>query len=111
MAEVYIKLGDRAKTKECLNLAGVIYLEREMHDRAESVFNEIISLNPDTTNVYNSLGIIYRRQNRHADAVKVYRKAIKIDPADENIHFNMGRAYLEMGLNDLARECFERASP
>jgi tetratricopeptide (TPR) repeat protein len=109
MAEVYIKLGDRASAERCLNLAGEIFLEREMHDRAESVFNEIISLNPDTTNVYNSLGIIYRRQNRHADAVKVYRKAIKIDPADENIHFNMGRAYLEMGLNDLARECFERA--
>jgi len=109
MAEVYIRLGETVMAQKYLNMAGEIFLEREMHDRAESVFNEIIALNPDTTNVYNSLGILYRRQNRHADAVKVYQKAVKIDPRDENIHFNMGRAYLEMGQNYRARECFERA--
>ena len=43
------------------------------------------------------------------DAVKVYQKAVKIDPNDENIHFNMGRAYLEMGENLLAKECFINA--
>ncbi|HOS96762.1 MAG TPA: tetratricopeptide repeat protein, partial [Deltaproteobacteria bacterium] len=109
MAEVYIKMGNNEMAEKYLNMAGEIFLERDMHDQAESIFNEIISLNPNTTNVYNSLGIIYRRQNRHADAVKVYQKAVKIDPEDENIHFNMGRAYLEMGQNHLARECFIRA--
>ncbi|HOJ13853.1 MAG TPA: tetratricopeptide repeat protein [Deltaproteobacteria bacterium] len=109
MAEVYIKLGDKAMAEKYLNMAGEIFLEREMHEKAESVFNEIIALNPETTNVYNSLGILYRRQNRHADAVKVYQKAVKIDPEDENIHFNMGRAYLEMGQHELARQCFKKA--
>lgn len=109
MAEVYIRMGNNEMAEKYLNMAGEIYLERDMHEKAESIFNEIISLNPDTTNVYNSLGIIYRRQNRHADAVKVYQKAIKIDPEDENIHFNMGRAYLEMNQVHLAKECFIRA--
>lgn len=109
MAEVYIKMGNNELAEKYLNMAGEIFLERDMHEKAESIFNEIISLNPNTTNVYNSLGIIYRRQNRHADAVKVYQKAIKIDPADENIHFNMGRAYLEMTQAHLAKECFIQA--
>lgn len=109
MAEVYIKMNNNEMAEKYLNMAGEIFLERDMHEKAESIFNEIISLNPNTTNVYNSLGIIYRRQNRHADAVKVYQKAIKIDPADENIHFNMGRAYLEMEEPHLAKECFIRA--
>jgi len=109
MAEVYKKMGDTEMARKFLNMAGEILMERDMHEQAESIFNEIISLNPDTTNVYNSLGIIYRRQSRHADAVKVYRKAVKIDPGDENIHFNMGRAYLEMGETLLAKECFMNA--
>ncbi len=109
MADVYKTMGNHDMAKKFLNMAGDIYMERDMHEQAESIFNEIISLNPDTTNVYNSLGIIYRRQSRHADAVKVYRKAVKIDPDDENIHFNMGRAYLEMGETLLAKECFINA--
>jgi tetratricopeptide (TPR) repeat protein len=109
MAEVFVKMGDNTMAEKYLNMAGEIFLERDMHEKAEGIFNEIISLNPDTTNVYNSLGIIYRRQNRHADAVKVYQKAVKIDPKDENIHFNMGRAYLEMGETLLAKESFINA--
>lgn len=109
MAEVYIKMGNNEMAEKYLNMAGEIFLERDMHEKAESIFNEIIALNPNTTNVYNSLGIIYRRQSRHADAVKVYQKAVKIDPADENIHFNMGRAYLEMGQITLAKDCFVQA--
>jgi tetratricopeptide (TPR) repeat protein len=109
MAEVYVKMGNNEMAEKYLNMAGEIFLERDMHEKAESIFNEIIALNPNTTNVYNSLGIIYRRQNRHGDAVKVYQKAVKIDPSDENIHFNMGRAYLEMGETLLAKECFIKA--
>ncbi len=109
MAEVFVKMGNNTMAEKYLNMAGEIFLERDMHEKAEGIFNEIISLNPDTTNVYNSLGIIYRRQNRHADAVKIYKKAVKIDPKDENIHFNMGRAYLEMGENQLAKESFINA--
>ena len=51
-----------------------------MHDKAEGIFNELLTLNPNTLNVYNSLGIIYRRQNRLDEAVKLYQKAIKISP-------------------------------
>jgi tetratricopeptide (TPR) repeat protein len=106
MAGVYLKMGNKEMAEKYLNMAGEIFLDREMHDQAESIFNELLIINPNTINVYNSLGIIYRRQNRLEDAVKLYQKAIKISPDDENIHFNMGRAYLDMGNPQIAKRCF-----
>ncbi|OPZ59658.1 MAG: hypothetical protein BWY87_00892 [Deltaproteobacteria bacterium ADurb.Bin510] len=109
MAEVCRKMGNLKMAEKYLQLAGEIYLEREMHESAESIFNEIIEINPETLNVYNSLGIIYRRQNRHQDAITLYEKAVKIDPYDENIHFNMGRAYLDLHNPEMAQKCFAKA--
>lgn len=109
MAEVYIKMGRIDMAEKYLQMAGDIFLEREMHENAESIFNEILKLNPETINVYNSLGILYRRQNRVEDAIKLYEKAIKINPNDENVHFNLGRAYLELKNSQLAKKCFIKA--
>ena len=109
MADVYVKMGNKDMAEKYLQMAGEIFLEREMHESAESVFNEILQIKPDTINVYNSLGILYRRQNRTEDAIKLYEKAIKINPHDENIHFNMGRAYLDLENPQMARKCFTNA--
>jgi tetratricopeptide (TPR) repeat protein len=109
MADVYVKMGNKDMAEKYLQMAGDIFLEREMHESAESVFNEILQIKPDTINVYNSLGILYRRQNRTADSIKLYEKAIKINPSDENIHFNMGRAYLDLENPQMAKKCFLKA--
>ncbi len=109
MAEVYVKMGNRDMAEKYLQMAGEIFMEREMHENAESVFNEILRIKPDTINVYNSLGILYRRQNRFEDSIKLYEKAIKISPDDENIHFNMGRAYLDLDNARMAKKCFLNA--
>jgi tetratricopeptide (TPR) repeat protein len=109
MADVYVKMGNKDMAEKYLQMAGDIFLEREMHESAESVFNEILQLKPDTINVYNSLGILYRRQNRLEESIKLYQKAIKINPHDENIHFNMGRVYLDMDNAQMAKKCFVNA--
>ncbi len=109
MAGVHLRMGNQGLVAKYLNVAGEFFREREKHDKAESIFHEILAINPNTINVYNSLGIIYRRQNRLEDAVKLYQKAIKISPEDENIHFNMGRAYLDMGNPQIAKRCFAQA--
>lgn len=107
MAEIYLlQMGDKVMAEKYLQLAGEIFLEREMHESAEGIFNEILKINPETINVYNSLGIIYRRQNRFEDAIINYQKALKIDPKDENIYFNLGRAYLDLNNPQMARRSF-----
>ena len=40
--------------------AGEIYMEKNMSKEAEIAFQEVLKLNPNTTNIYNSLGILYR---------------------------------------------------
>jgi len=109
MADVYLRMSNKDMAEKYLQMAGDIFLEREMHENAEGIFNEILKINPDTINVYNSLGILYRRQHRYKDSIVLYSKAIKINPTDENIHFNMGRAYLELDNIQMARKCFIKA--
>ncbi len=109
MADVYLRMDNKQMAEQYLQMAGEIFLEREMHESAESIFNEILAINPDTINVYNSLGIIYRRQHRFQDALIQYQKAVKISPTDENIYFNMGRVYLELNNPDMAKKCFIKA--
>ncbi|MBN1637306.1 MAG: tetratricopeptide repeat protein [Deltaproteobacteria bacterium] len=109
MAAVYLKIDNKDMAQKYLQMAGNIFLEREMHESAESIFNMILKINPETINVYNSLAILYRRQNRFKEAVSLYEKAIKINPKDENVLFNMGRAYLDHKNIQMAKHCFQKA--
>lgn len=109
MGECFAKLGQPEQAEEHMGKAAAIYMEREMDDSAELIFNKVLKLNPDTINVYNSLGIIYRRQGRFQDAVKQYQKALKVNPQNENIYYNLGRIYYDTQLYTEAREMINKA--
>jgi tetratricopeptide (TPR) repeat protein len=70
-------------------------MDRNEDNKAEEVYETVLKLRPDTTNVFNSLGIIYRRQGRLDDALNQYKKALLVHPHDENIFFNLSRIYLD----------------
>lgn len=103
MGEVYEKLGAMSESRECLQKAAEIYLEKNKDEKAEETFLKILEINPDTPNVFNSLGIVYRRQKRYEDSIKIYQRAVKVNPQDERILYNMARSYL--GLRDTAAAC------
>ena len=109
IGEVYIKKGEPRQAEQYFQKAGDIFLERDQDDEAEESFNEVLKLNPETTNVYNSLGILHRKRKSFKDAVRMYEAALKIDPADENIYYNLGRAMLEDKRIDDARLMFNQA--
>ncbi len=94
MGEAYTKLGKMDEAEICFQKAGEIYMDRNEDNKAEEVYETVLKLRPDTTNVYNSLGIIYRRQGRMEDAEKQYQKALCVHPDDENIYFNLSRIYI-----------------
>ncbi len=102
LGEVYEKIGQNEKAENMMQRAGEIYMEKSMSKEAEIAFNEVLKLNPNTTNIYNSLGILYRRNREFSKAINAYEKALKIDSEDENILFNLGRACFEAGLLDQA---------
>ena len=104
MGLVYQMMGRTEEARVSLEKAAEIHLERNQNDEAEEIFNAVIKLRPDTTNVYNSLGIIYRRQGRLDDALKAYEKALKVHQDDECIHFNAARVHLDMNNPVLAQK-------
>ncbi|KIX11541.1 tetratricopeptide repeat protein [Dethiosulfatarculus sandiegensis] len=104
MGECYLKLGRKKLAEKSMHHAAEIYMEKQMDDNAEQILQQVLSFNPDTTNVFNSLGIIYRRQGRYQKAIDQYLKALKVNPGDENIYYNLGRIYYETNKYQKAKE-------
>jgi tetratricopeptide (TPR) repeat protein len=109
MGLIYQKLGRVDDAQHCLERAADLHLTLKEENEAEEILNAVLTLRPDTTNVYNSLGIIYRRQGRLDEALKAYEKALKVHPEDENIYFNVSRVYLESKDKAKAQECLKKA--
>ena len=109
MGLIYHKLGREEEARNSLETAAEIHMERNQNSEAEEIFNTVLTLRPDTTNVYNSLGIIYRRQGRLEEALKAYEKALKVHKDDEFIYFNTARVHLDMGNLLLAQNCLRHA--
>ena len=109
MGLIYQKLGKEEEAKNSLELAAEIHMERNQDSEAEEVFNTVLTLRPDTTNVYNSLGIIYRRQGRLDEALKAYEKALKVHRNDEFIYFNIARVHLDLGDSQAAQDYLRQA--
>ncbi len=97
LGEVYLKTGQKDRAEEMMQRAGEVYMEQNKTREAEIAFQEVLKLNPNTTNIYNSLGILYRRNKQYEKAITAYEKALRVDPEDENIFFNLGRACIEAG--------------
>ena len=109
IGDVYIKKGEPSQAEQYFQKAGDIFLERDQDNAAEESFNEVLKLNPETTNVYNSLGILHRKRKNFKEAVRMYEAALKIDTTDENIYYNLGRAMLEDKRVDDAKSMFNHA--
>jgi tetratricopeptide (TPR) repeat protein len=101
MGLIYQRMGRIEEAQINLERAAGLHMVLNQETEAEEILNTVLTLRPDTTNVYNTLGIIYRHQGRLQEAVAAYAKALKVHPDDENIFFNMARVYIDM--NDIPR--------
>jgi Flp pilus assembly protein TadD len=109
MGLIYQKLGRLDEAQGCLERAADLHLILKEENEAEEILNTVLSLRPDTTNVYNSLGILYRRQGRLDEALSAYQKALKVHPDDENIYFNLSRVFLDKNDKFQAQDSLRKA--
>ncbi|MDR3154486.1 MAG: tetratricopeptide repeat protein [Deltaproteobacteria bacterium] len=109
MGLIYQRLGRIDDAQLNLERAAELHMVLNQESEAEEILNTVLTLRPNTTNVYNTLGIIYRHQGRLQEAVGAYDKARKVHPDDENIFFNLARVYID--LNDIpnAQEALRKA--
>jgi tetratricopeptide (TPR) repeat protein len=109
MGLIYQKLGKIDEAQRNLEHAAELHMVLNQETEAEEILNTVLTLRPNTTNVYNTLGIIYRHQGRLQEAVSAYQKALKVHPDDENIFFNMARVYIDMKEVQQAQEALRKA--
>jgi tetratricopeptide (TPR) repeat protein len=96
MGLIYKRMGQLEEAQRNLERAAELHMVLNQENEAEEILNTVLTLRPNTTNVYNTLGIIYRHQGRLQESVSAYEKARKVHPEDENILFNMARVYIDL---------------
>ncbi|MDR2352051.1 MAG: tetratricopeptide repeat protein [Deltaproteobacteria bacterium] len=109
MGVIYQKLGNIDVAQQYLEHAAELHMVLNQETEAEEILNTVLTLRPNTTNVYNTLGIIYRRQGKLQEAVGAYEKAMKVHPNDENILFNLARVYIDLKNIPKAQQFLKKA--
>src|ERR1700736_5090869 len=60
--------------------------------RAEQLFRQYLSQNPNSAEALSNLGAICARREQFSEAVAFYEKALKANPKLAPVHFNMAVA-------------------
>ncbi|MCH7987832.1 MAG: tetratricopeptide repeat protein [Planctomycetes bacterium] len=78
-------------------------------ERAESLYREIVRIDPGHASAYHLLGVAAHQQNHNQTAIDCLQKAIHIDPARAPAHFYLGNVLIEQSRLDEAADCFRQA--
>jgi len=76
---------------------------------AETLYRQILTVEPNHADVLHHLGIIAHQAGRHDLALELIRKSIILQPHNPAAHFNLGEAYRTMGRFDEAVASYRRA--
>lgn len=99
----------RGKTyeSECSLGAADMYYSARKFDEAAELYEKVLTLNPDSYNVYINLSDLYRNENRFDLAIMTLRRAIKKYPSDGALLSNLSWNY---SLADRPTEAVEAAT-
>ncbi len=75
-------------------------------DVAETIYREILSLQPENAHVIHLLGVIALQKGRAAEACELIEAAIQRDDSQALFHSNLGEALRLLGRLDEAEKCF-----
>ena len=88
---------------------GIQYLENENYENAIKLFNEGISLDPNSSILYNYKGDALLKLEKYEEAIKSYDEALKINPEYFDVLKDKGRVYDALGSFDKAIDCYDKA--
>jgi len=82
---------------EARNNLAKVYLKKGMLNEAIACFNEIISRNDATADMYYNLAAVLEMQKKYDEAIKYYAKSLEMNPEDPAANKRMGIALLAAG--------------
>jgi len=97
-----------------MNITNALQRACEFHnnrqlDKAETLYREILGIEPGNIDVLYNLGIVCQDQQRLDEAVFYYQEALKINPALADAYFNIGTIHYSQGQYDAAINNFQGA--
>lgn len=84
--------------------------EAKNYEKAEKLFQELLSINPRFADIQNKLGIIYNQTNRLELAAQAFEKALELNAGYTEASLNLAITYSDLGMYEKARQVFERAA-
>ena len=76
---------------------------------AETIYREILAIEPDHPGALHFLGVIAHQTGRHDQAIQWIGRAVVLDPNNPAAHSNLGEAYRAKGQLDEASAAYRRA--
>ena len=72
------------------NLLGLVYLSKDLYDKAEEQFNEIIKIDPEFYEAYYNLGITFEKEKDAELAILNFKKAIELNANYALAYYHLG---------------------
>lgn len=76
---------------------------------AESLYHDVLRLDPDQPDALHFLGVIRHRQGRGEEGIALVSRALLRSPRHADIHNNLGNIHKERGDAIAAEACYRRA--
>jgi tetratricopeptide (TPR) repeat protein len=78
-------------------------------ERAEAIYRDVLSLDPNNFYALNFCGCIRREKKEYEQGVELFVLAIAQQPGNPDVHYNLGNLYKDASRWNDAIECYERA--
>lgn len=76
--------------------------------RAEAIYRQVVSSDPDVIDVWFSMGGLFARQERYEEAIAAFARTLELKPDYDLAIFNLANMYRRMGDDEAALAGFER---
>lgn len=76
---------------------------------SETLFTQVLKVNPTSTLGHLNLGQYYRVTNNYPKAIEIYSKGIKFNPEYPNLYTNRGKIYFDQNTLDFALSDFNKS--
>ncbi len=97
-----------------LSIVDAVKLGFEYHQNgdlamAETVYRQILVVDPAQVDCLHLLGLIAHKVNKHVEAEKLLQQAVQLMPSAAEMHNNLGEVERALGKLDDAIKCYRRA--
>lgn len=82
---------------------------KEIIQKAEELFRQVLNENPKLIHAWYSLGIFYEHVGQREKALEAFQKVHELDPKDPHACFKLAEAYLSVGRSQEAVGLLEQA--